>query len=228
MSNGTEYDQQLRSAMAELANNFPLGGVEVEGTLATVTTAAVELIRGIDYADVLLVEEDRFDSMAPTDPVAKELDTVQRRLQQGPCLQAALVEPLIRCTDLRSEPRWPEFASAATKFGIYSMLSFRLYTYRGGAGALNLLGRAPRAFSQEAEAVGAMLATHAALALVAANTQHQFASALASRDHIGQAKGILMERFKIDAVRAFELLAKLSQDTNTPIRDLAERVIRAR
>jgi AmiR/NasT family two-component response regulator len=105
------------------------------------------------------------------------------------------------------------------------MLSFRLYTHLGGTGALNLLGGIPRALSQEAEALGAMFATRAALALSAANTREQFSSALASRDHIGQSKGIIMERFNVDAVRAFDMLKRLSQESNTPIRDLAERVI---
>ena len=149
-------------------------------------------------------------SSTKTDPTAEELDDVQQRLQQGPCIQAALGDPLIRCTDLRSDPRWPEFASAATKLGIYSMLSFQLYTHRSGVGALNLLGREPHTFTQEAEGLAAMLVTHAAVALSAVNTRQQFDSALASRDHIGQAKGILMERFGIDAIRAFELLTKLS------------------
>ena len=228
MSNGAEYDQRLRWAMAELVHNFPLAGAAVEETLASVTTAAVELIHGIDHADILLVDQERYDSLASTDPVANQLDALQQRLQQGPCLQAAMADPLIRCTDLRNEPRFPEFAAEATNLGIYSMLSFQLYTHSGGAGALNLLGRTPRALSPEAEALGAMLATHAALALAAVNTQHQFASALASRDHIGQAKGILMERFDFTAVKAFEVLRKLSQDTNVPLRDLAERVIRGR
>jgi transcriptional regulator with GAF, ATPase, and Fis domain len=228
MSNGAEYDQQLRSAIAELANAFPLSGADVTETLARVTTAAVELIRGVDHADVLLVEENRFESVAATDPIAKELDDVQDRLQQGPCLQAALADPVIRCTDLRADSRWPQFADAATKLGIHSMLSFQLYDHPHGAGALNLLGREPHTFTKEAEGLGAMLATHAALAFAAANTQQQFTSALASRDHIGQAKGILMERFSIDAVQAFELLTKLSQDTNTPVREIAEHVINAR
>jgi GAF domain-containing protein len=229
MSNGSEFDQQLRSAMAKLADNFPLDSADgAQETLERVTAAAVELIRGIDHADVLLIDDDRFESVAPTDPIAKELDDVQQRLQQGPCVRAALVDPLIRCTDLRSDSRWPEFASEATRLGIYSMLSVQLYTHRSGVGALNLLGREPHTFTQEAEALAAMLATHAALALSAVNTREQFASALASRDHIGQAKGILMERFDIDAVRAFELLTRLSQDINTPVREIAERVINTR
>lgn len=91
-----------------------------------------------------------------------------------------------------------------------------------------MFGRAPVAFTREGEAVGAMLATHSAVALAASNTRQQFKSALASRDHIGQAKGLLMERFNVDAVRAFEILTRLSQQTNMPIRELAEQVIRAR
>lgn len=229
MSKGAEFDQQLRSAMAELADNFPLESADgPHETLEKVTAAAVELIRGIDHADVLLIDDGRFESIGATDSIAEELDDVQQRLQQGPCVQAALADPLIRCTDLRSDPRWPEFAAQAIKLGIYSMLSFQLYTHRSGAGALNLLGGEPHTFTQEAEALAAMLATHAALALSAVNTRQQFASALASRDHIGQAKGILMERFDIDAVMAFEILTKLSQDSNIPVREVAELVITTR
>ncbi|MDN4517244.1 MULTISPECIES: ANTAR domain-containing protein [Mycobacteriaceae] len=95
----------------------------------------------------------------------------------------------------------------------------------GASAALNLLARSPRAFSAEAEALGAMLATHAAIALSVVNKEQQFESALASRDAIGQAKGILMERFGIDAVGALELLKKLSQDSNTAIPVIAERLI---
>ncbi len=80
-------------------------------------------------------------------------------------------------------------------------------------------------FSVEDQIIGAMLATHAATALIAADRQTQFESALASRDLIGQAKGILMERFKVDAVRAFALMTKLSQDSNTPVRIIAARIV---
>ena len=73
-----------------------------------------------------------------------------------------------------------------------------------------------------------MLVTHAAVALSAVNTRQQIDSALASRDHIGQAKGIVMERFDVDAVQAFAMLKTLSQESNTPLRQLAERVIDSR
>ncbi|MDT5203627.1 MAG: hypothetical protein QOD34_263 [Mycobacterium sp.] len=228
MSNDSDFDEHIGTAMAKLVTDFPLGSSAIQETLAGVTAAAVDLIRGVDYADVLLIEKDHFDSIAATAPVVKELDAVQERLGQGPCLQAAVADSVIRCADLRDDPRWPQFAAAATRLGVHSMLSFQLYTIKGGAGALNLLGSAPRAFSAEGEALGAVLATHAAVALAAINREHQFESALASRDNIGQAKGILMERLSIDAVQAFALLKQLSQSTNTPLRIIAQRVITTR
>jgi transcriptional regulator with GAF, ATPase, and Fis domain len=228
MSNDSDFDEHIGAAMAKLVTDFPLSTSNIEETLAGITAAAVDMVVGVDYADVLLIEDDHFDSIAPTAPLVKELDAVQERFGEGPCLQAAVADSVIRCVDLREERRWPQFASAAVELGVHSSLSFQLYTTKGGAGALNLLGSAPRAFSLEGEALGAMLATHAAVALAAINRERQFESALASRDNIGQAKGILMERFSIDAIQAFDMLRKLSQSTNTPLRNIAERVIATR
>ncbi|ORA25358.1 hypothetical protein BST12_03495 [Mycobacterium angelicum] len=68
-------------------------------------------------------------------------------------------------------------------------------------------------------------ATHAALAWNISRRDDQFRSALASRAIIGQAKGMLMERFGIDAVAAFYLLKRLSQESNTPVVDISHRLV---
>src|SRR6185295_8583980 len=86
-------------------------------------------------------------------------------------------------------------------------------------------GIKPDVFTIESEAVGAMLATHAAIALIADDERLQFQSALASRDIIGQAKGKIMERFNVDAVRAFELLVKQSQNSNIRLAVVAEELV---
>lgn len=70
-----------------------------------------------------------------------------------------------------------------------------------------------------------MLATHAATALIAEDKELQFRSALATRDMIGQAKGMIMERFNVDAVRAFELLVELSQSLNTRVAEVAAEIV---
>jgi ANTAR domain len=221
----------IESAMSELAANFATH-TELEPVLSAVTAQAVLLIDEVDFADILIIEGAEHRSLAATAPITLELDTMQVTLNQGPCLEAVTNEPLVHSADLRGESRWPEFAAAAVEKGIRSMLSFHLYTYpdktRGamnGSAALNLFSRNVGPFSPADQAVGAMLATHAATALIAANRQLQFESALHSRDMLGQAKGILMERFKVDAVRAFNLMTKLSQDSNTPVRVIAQRIV---
>jgi len=90
---------------------------------------------------------------------------------------------------------------------------------------MNILSKQPNAFDIKAEATLAMLATHAAITLIAAEKETQFESALASRDLIGQAKGVIMERFKLDAGRAFAMLTNLSQDSNIPLRQIAEKLV---
>ena len=78
------------------------------------------------------------------------------------------------------------------------------------------------------ETTGVVLAAHAAAAIMASRQSEQLESALSTRDRIGQAKGIIMERFGVDDVRAFEMLRRLSQDSNTPLVDVARRVIETR
>jgi transcriptional regulator with GAF, ATPase, and Fis domain len=210
--------------MRDLAAGFSKP-IDVEHTLTRVTSAAVDLVDGVDYADVMLVHEGGFRSIAPTDPLVTDLDSAQMRHNQGPCLEAAVADSVVRSPDLHEEHRWPAFVGAAIELGVRSMVSFQLYTRHDGAGALNLMSTKAHAFDIHAETALAMLATHAAISLIAAEKETQFQSALASRDLIGQAKGMLMERFNLDAGRAFALLAKLSQDTNIPVRTVAQRIV---
>jgi GAF domain-containing protein len=222
-SRGENYAELLNTLMSELTQDLRTAD-ELQRILEDVTSAAVALIGGVDWADILIIDGERFRSTAPTDPVATRVDEFQQRFGQGPCLQAAVSEEVVRCDDLRTDDRWPEFATAAVDLGVHSMLSFQLYTHRQGAGALNLLSSSAGAQTAEGEALGASLAAHAAVAITTLMRHKEFQSALASRDTIGQAKGIIMERFQVDAIRAFELLKRLSQDSNTPIRDIADRL----
>ena len=102
-----------------------------------------------------------------------------------------------------------------------SGVSFKLYTANRTAGALNLFAFKPNAFDGESETFGTILAAHAAAAILASREGEELQSALSTRDRIGQAKGIIMERYNVDDVRAFEMLRKLSQDSNTRLSDIA-------
>ena len=220
--NVQNHDLALR--MAELAQVISLR--RVDDVLVDVTAAAKELIAGVDVAGVLLVGKGgTHQTLAPTSDVMFKLDELQMTTGEGPCLQAALDEIVIRTDDFRDEPRFPKYAPKVFELGLLSALSLKLYTADRTAGALNLFGYEPRPWNSEAETIGMVLAAHAASAILASRESEQLQSALSTRDRIGQAKGIIMERFKIDDVRAFEMLRKLSQDTNTKLVDVAHRVI---
>jgi ANTAR domain len=118
-------------------------------------------------------------------------------------------------------------APRSVEIGVLSGLSLKLYTADRTAGALNLFSFKPKAFDAEDETTGVVLAAHAA-AIRARRQGEQLESALSTRDRIGQAKGIIMERFGVDDVQAFEMLRRLSQDSNTRLIEVAQRVIETR
>jgi GAF domain-containing protein len=226
MTTPRNYD--LAQRMAELAR-ASAAPRSVEEVLAGVTAAAMELIAGTDTAGVLLIGKGgKFETLAPTSELPYRLDELQMTFSEGPCVEAALDELIVRTEDFRSEERWPRYSAAAVELGVFSALSFKLYTADRTAGALNLFSFKPNAFDAQDETTGVVLAAHAAAAILASRQGEQLESALSTRDRIGQAKGIIMERFGVDDVQAFEMLRRLSQDSNTRLIDVAQRVIDTR
>lgn len=214
--------------MAELARDIAAPR-SLDDVLADVTTAAVDLIPAADIAGVLLVKGGgEFESVADTDSLVAQLDKLQHDFNEGPCHDAALNQTIVRTDDLREEPRWPQYAPAAVERGVLSSLSFKLYTADRTAGALNLFSFQPDVWDTEAETIGSVFAAHAASAIMASRQGQQMQSALSTRDRIGQAKGIIMERYGVDELRAFDLLRRLSQESQTKLIDIAQRVVDTR
>jgi GAF domain-containing protein len=223
-----QRDQDLAARMADLARTSAAPRT-VEGVLADVTKAATELITGTDTAGVLMIgKAGRWESLAGTSDLPHHLDELQMRFNEGPCMEAALDEAIVRTDDFREEKRWPKYSAAAAEIGVLSGLSFKLYTANRTAGALNLFAFKPKAFDGEDETIGTVLAAHAAAAILASREGEELQSALSTRDRIGQAKGIIMERYGVDDIRAFDMLRRLSQDGNTKLVEIAQRVIDTR
>jgi GAF domain-containing protein len=221
-------NQDLAQRMAELARTAAAPR-SVEDVLSDVTATAKELIPGVDTAGVLLLAKGgKFESLAGTSDLPSRLDELQMKYKEGPCVEAALDDLIVRTDDFRTEQRWPQYSAAAVEIGVLSGLSFKLYTADRTAGALNLFAFETNAFDAESETIGAVLAAHAAAAILASRQGEQLESALSTRDRIGQAKGIIMERYGVDDVQAFDMLRRLSQDSNTRLIDIAQRVIDTR
>lgn len=211
----------LAVQMGELARSLQQEGT-LQETLQGIVAAAVDTVPGAQYAGLSEVKGHReINTPAWTDELVRAADAAQYETGQGPCLNAIAKQQTIRVSDMASDDRWPEFAKRALELGVRSMLSFQLYVVGDNLGALNLYNRGANAFNDESEHVGLLFASHAAVAMAGAQRNEQLNRAMGTRDVIGQAKGILMERHKLTAEQAFMLLVRASQATHLKLRDIA-------
>lgn len=217
-------DDAVQSKVAELAVALA-GGASIEDVLTKVACASVALVPGADLAKISVIDNGQLSSLAATSNLTALLDGAQRTAGQGPCLEAIGALKAVRCDDLRTDARWPQFAQPVARAGVRSVLSCPVNIPGTTAATLSLFGFAPKVFGIESSLIGAMLASHAAIALINDVQERQFKAALATRDVIGQAKGMIMGHFNVDAHRAFEMLSAISQQTNTPVRDVAGEIV---
>jgi GAF domain-containing protein len=213
---------EMLSATARLLQAEP----DLDTTLQAVVAVTLSNVPGAEHAGITTLDKGRHPvTPAASHHVVQRVDAVQYSLREGPCVSAVLNEQsTVLADDLSEDDRWPRFGPRAVDLGVRSMVSFQLFVHSGTVGALNLYATGRRAFGSDAVAIGQLLASHAAIAIVAARTRHEMQLALRTRDVIGQAKGILMERHRIDAEAAFSLLVKASQDSNRKLREVAELV----
>jgi len=206
------------------------GEQDRDAVLRRAVDAAVTQIEGAEHAGITVLTAKSVTTPVASSDLVRDVDHHQYATGEGPCLSAALEhQHTVRVDDLSSDFRWPQFSSAATSLGVHSMLSFQLYTSTNGTttdtiGALNIYAGKPHAFTDDSVHTGTLLAAHVAVAAAAAARTTDLQIAMASRDVIGQAKGILMERFKLTPDQAFDLLIAASMHTNVKLRDVAERL----
>jgi GAF domain-containing protein len=200
----------------------------IEDAFADVCAAAVELIPGADLADIMLVRDGDVVSIGATSELSARLDELQQQLGEGPCAQAAADTAVVRTDDFSTDNRWTNYAPAAVELGVRSCLSFKLYSAGTSAATMNIFGFDADVWDDDAETVGAVLAAHAASAIDASRWGAAMSSTLADRDRIASAKGIIMERYGVDALCAFTMMRRLSQETDISLTEVAQRVIATR
>jgi ANTAR domain-containing protein/GAF domain-containing protein len=153
-------------------------------------------------------------------------DFLQYELGEGPCLDAALEQPVVVVEDLANDERWPDFGPKAAALGFGSQVAFQFEaTGPNTRGALNLYAGEPHAIDHDSIQLGSMFAGQIAVALGWARQDQTMNEALATRNVIGQAVGIVMERYRLNSDRAFAFLVRLSQSSNTKLRQIAEAIV---
>ncbi len=198
----------------------------LQTTLDRVVELAATMVVGAEFAGVTLVNRGRLRTASASDPRVIRGDMLQRELAEGPCLHAIRESEILGVGDVERDHRWPRWgARASGELGLASMLSIRLYSSAGEHGALSLYSTAPGAFRPRDVDLASSLAAVAGAAIRAAQTEEQLQSAVRSRTTIGQAQGIIMERYSLNAAKAFRVLSRVSQETNTRLAEIAERIV---
>jgi GAF domain-containing protein len=171
----------------------------------------------------------RLETIAHTDPLVEQADRLQYELDEGPCRDSSWHRETLISTDLAADPRWPRWAGEMCALGVASLLAVELTDVDDRRiGSINVYGTRPRAFTAGDVAFANIFARHAALALSRSLAEAGLNVALDSRKLIGQAQGILMERYELDEARAFEVLRRYSQNHNVKLRQVAEHLIATR
>jgi len=208
---------------------FSAGGVV--DTLASVVDLAVVTIEGSDFAGLFLIDDGVVTTPVHTDPIVLEVDALQQLTGEGPCLDAIAQRAVFSSDDLETELRWVHFAPQATRLGIRSVLALPL-TANSQLGALNLYARYPGVFGVFDRARAVLLASLAGLALSVAHSHEDeerradnLHAALTSREIIGEAMGILMERERVTSDQAFDVLRRASQHLNIKLREVAQNLV---
>ena len=203
----------------------------VEGTLQRVVDTAVATVDGCDFAGVFVLDEHGVTTSSYSDATVLEIDAVQHRTGEGPCLDALSTGAAVYAGDLTDDVRYPTFGTHAASSGIRSVLAFPLQV-DAVRGALNLYARLPHAYGATDRGKGVILATLAGIALSSVAHRHvveqrnvNLQQAMLYREVIGQAQGILMEREHITADQAFAILRRASQHLNEKLRDVARTLV---
>jgi GAF domain-containing protein len=217
-------------AFAQLAIELH-GAPGVEETIDAVVQFALQALN-CTYAGVALHRRgSRPEVAAVTDAVVAEVYDLQIDDGDGPLVTALRGRTNVLIRDTSTDPRWPRWAAKVAQLGVRSVLDVPLATGTGSTASVGVLGLYspyPDAFGADDEAIAHILARHASIAVATARHEETMAQAVDARKLVGQAMGILMERFDVDGDRAFAILKRYSQDTNTKLRDVAQHLIDTR
>jgi GAF domain-containing protein len=175
-----------------------------------------------------LVWRGALEIAALSDPRLESIFQIKFDTRDGPLVTAFTYDTVVRVQDTTTDPRWPQWSSTIVACGVRSILQVPLRDRDQTLGVLCLYCTEPNAFGVDEEAVAEILARHATVAVATASTTESFDHAIDAHKVVGQAMGILMERFEIDDDRTFAILRRYSQDTNTKLRDVAQVLIDTR
>jgi GAF domain-containing protein len=202
----------------------------VDETLQTIAEVARDSVPGFDQVGIsILYKSGKVETRASTGDLVLRLDKVQYDLGEGPCVDTLRDSDIVTAPMIRHDQRWPRYVREAVGLGLKSQLAVKLYLDdEGTLGGINFYSTVSEEVDADAEALADLFAAHSAIALGHARERENLNEALHSRKVIGQAIGILMERYEMDEDRAFSFLVRASSHGNIKVRAVAQELVNQR
>ncbi len=217
----TEFSQSIAEAVRTL--NRPRS---LDDTLQTIVEVACNSVEGFDQVGIATLEHDgKIETRASTGGLVLRLDAIQYDLGEGPSAAALQGPGEISVSSLREEQRWPGYVPHALASGVRSQMAVKLYLDRGTLGGINFYSTHSEEVGTDAQALARLFATHAAIALGHAQEREHLNEGLQNRKAIGQAIGLLMERYEMNEDRAFAFLVRASSHANIKLRAVAQQLV---
>jgi len=216
--------QDIHAIFTSVAESLDTPG-DLDQTLLRVTQSAVDNLPGVDFSSISILHADgRLETAAATDPVIELADAHQYEFREGPCYEAVTESALMVSEDVGTDPRWPNYGPRAADLGMRAQAAVSLFEHDSSRGALNLYSTDVKAFDDPDNLIE-LFARQASTVLGFASEVAGLSNALLSRKRIGQALGIVMERYRVNEDRAFGYLVRVSQTGNIRLREVAESLV---
>jgi hypothetical protein len=196
--------------------------VDKDAVLREVVAIAMD-IPGAQYAAITLVSrQHEARTVGHTHSHAADLGAIEAFYHQGPSWDSAWSQQLVHVDDLDADDRWTDYRrEALVTTPIRSIVSHGFFVEENSLAALTVYARAPHALGDEANGLCAVLTTHVSVSLDAVRLRRHFDDELADRDVVGQAVGIVMERFGIGSEEAYELLRRIARTNQKALTSVA-------
>jgi transcriptional regulator with GAF, ATPase, and Fis domain len=215
------HNSLIAAAVLEMSTTPSL-----ESTLGRAVEMCVEVLPACDMAGISVVDSREIRTLAATSQALRRIDELQFALAEGPCLDALRDHQMVGAIDVGADLRWPHWGPrVAEDVGVHSALSFRLFSRDETLGALNLYAHDVGSFDHEDALDGELLAAHASSVLATVLRESQLPIALEQRTVLGQATGILIERYGLDADAAFGVMQRISHDRDVKLYRLAQNLV---
>ncbi|UUW91019.1 GAF and ANTAR domain-containing protein [Pimelobacter simplex] len=220
--------KQLLGGFTQLAQSLAAAPGE-DARLKVAVDSAVDLVARCDHAGMTINQNGRLVTRASTGDLVQRANVLQTELGEGPCLDVRRDQNTLVSTSLAVERRWALWAPRVhEELKVDSMMSLLVYTDETSFGALSLYCRDGCRFDADDVAVAQALAGHLSVVMAAEKQIDQLGLALHNRNIIGQAQGVLMERFDMTADQAFDYLRRISSNSNRKVAVVAAEIARTR